>query len=262
MLNNTVSTVEFNPHEKAVGFRAEFLDVGPRFQMRKRIFLKMLHGESGRLIDVGCGEGYLLRELSHLNFECAGIDISADAIERAHEILQNTSVNVRVQDLWDLPADEPFDVITCGEVIEHIEDDRRFIQGLARILKPGGALVASVPIDMRLWDEIDAEGGHYRRYEVSEFQRLLQGTGFVIEQTVVWGWPLTRWLYRRIRLQQFKSAHRGQTQVQSRLRRIKPFLKVASQVFLIDNLFNATRRGVGVIVKARKTPGAYERKTC
>jgi SAM-dependent methyltransferase len=254
MPNEVVSTVDFNPHEKAVGFRAEFLDVGPRFQMRKRLFMQMLRGESGRLIDVGCGEGYLLRDLSRLNFDCCGIDVSGQAVERARDLLHGLPAEVRVQDLWDVPSDPPFDVVTCGEVIEHIEDDRHFVAGLAHILKPGGVLIASVPIDMRLWDEIDAEGGHYRRYNVPDFEAMLCSAGFTIEKSVVWGWPLTRAMYRRIRLQQFKSAHRGQTGVQNRLRHIKPVLRVARYVFLMDNLFNFTGRGVGVVVKARKNP--------
>ena len=51
-------------------------------------------------------------------------------------------------DLTDLPyADRAFDLVICSHVLEHIEDDRRAMTEIARVLRPGGHAIVLVPID-------------------------------------------------------------------------------------------------------------------
>jgi SAM-dependent methyltransferase len=79
----------------------------------------------------------------------------------------------------DLP-DNTWDYIVCHRVIEHLSDDRRGMKELLRILKPGGTLVMSVPIDRDLVKTIEygkpnpLETDHYYRYGKDFEKRIPQ----------------------------------------------------------------------------------------
>jgi SAM-dependent methyltransferase len=72
-------------------------------------------------------------------------------------------------------------------VIEHVENDRRAFQELARVLKPGGTLLCSVPLQAAHWTSFDACVGHARRYDPATLRGLLATHGFTIEQSAVFG---------------------------------------------------------------------------
>lgn len=54
------------------------------------------------------------------------------------------------------------------EVLEHIRDDKKAISEIARVLKPSGFFLFSVPLRMDLYSEIDQIIGHKRRYEIEK----------------------------------------------------------------------------------------------
>ena len=57
-----------------------------------------------------------------------------------------------------------FDLITCLDVLEHIEDDRGALRELRRVARPGGVLLTTVPAYPRLWSSHDELNQHCRRY--------------------------------------------------------------------------------------------------
>jgi SAM-dependent methyltransferase len=64
-----------------------------------------------------------------------------------------------------MPFDAPrFDLITCHDVLEHIEDDRGALLELRRVARPGGVLLITVPAYPRLWSSHDELNRHCRRY--------------------------------------------------------------------------------------------------
>lgn len=100
------------------------------------------------LLDVGCGDGFLLNSLSQeqTNFDSmTGIDLSDKAIAHANSFRRSSKVNFIVEDVSKL--DKQFDVVTFIEVMEHIGDDvmNEFMNGLKQKVVPGGHLVVSVP---------------------------------------------------------------------------------------------------------------------
>jgi len=73
--------------------------------------------------------------------------------------------------------DASVDVVVLLNVLEHIEDDVGAVRQLARILKPGGAVVIEVPAGPHLYDVYDKVLMHYRRYRLSGLKRLLRAAG-------------------------------------------------------------------------------------
>lgn len=99
---------------------------------------------SGRLLDVGCGLGYLTEVLGE-GFIEVGIeyDINALSFNRSRGIR-----NMVQGDVTKLPfMYESVDVIICSEVLEHLPDglDERVLHEMASVLKPGGLLLITVP---------------------------------------------------------------------------------------------------------------------
>ncbi len=92
-------------------------------------------------------------------------------------------------------GDGRFDLVAAFDVIEHVEDDRRVFGELARVLKPGGVLLCSVPLHASHWTSFDAYVGHARRYNPADLSAMLADAGFVIEQSAVFGMqPNNVWL--------------------------------------------------------------------
>lgn len=99
-----------------------------------------------RLLDVGCGSGYLAKLLKMRVPELVvhGIDISSVALQRARRYLDQVwQVDL---DRADLPAPaEHYDTVACVEVLEHLYDPDHALQEIARVLVPGGNAVVTVP---------------------------------------------------------------------------------------------------------------------
>jgi SAM-dependent methyltransferase len=235
-------------YDQHLAYREEFMSVGPRFYLRTGLMRRLLAGLQGRLLDVGCGDGFFLLQLRRLGFNCAGLDPSAQMIERCRRRPGLEGVELLCGVLDGYQPSQPFDVAVCGETLEHIEDDVAALRQVHRLLRPGGVLVLTVPVDMRLWNEADREAGHFRRYSKGEILDKLQRAGFTPQQHVVWGYPITRALHFRIREQQ-KSLMSGPARP-GRRRWLRQAMALGRYVFLLDNLFNFTERGVGIAVRA------------
>jgi methionine biosynthesis protein MetW len=99
-----------------------------------------------KLLDVGCGSGYLAKLLKERvsRLVVHGVDISTVALERAR---------AHVDEVWqgdldkaDLPLPaEQYDTVTCVEVLEHLYDPDHALREIARVLTPSGHAVVTVP---------------------------------------------------------------------------------------------------------------------
>jgi methionine biosynthesis protein MetW len=99
---------------------------------------------NGALLDVGCGDGAAYgTALAGKGVEYVGVDISAPAVARAVDAGLNV---MQIEDAGRLPfEDEAFDSILCTEVLEHLFDPAGAVDEMARVLRPGGHLVVTVP---------------------------------------------------------------------------------------------------------------------
>lgn len=99
-----------------------------------------------RVLDAGSGTGFGTLMLAEAGAaHVAGIDNDASAVEMASADRPD-NVEFGVGDVAEIPfEDSSFDVVTCMEVIEHVENPERVLDELRRVLKPDGLLLLSTP---------------------------------------------------------------------------------------------------------------------
>ena len=94
-----------------------------------------------RVLDIGCGGGFLAEEFAALGGQVTGIDPSPASVAaaRAHAAERGLRIDYRTGAGEELPvADASFAVACCCDVLEHVSDVDRVISEVARVLEPGG----------------------------------------------------------------------------------------------------------------------------
>jgi 2-polyprenyl-3-methyl-5-hydroxy-6-metoxy-1,4-benzoquinol methylase len=95
-----------------------------------------------RILDIGCGLGFFLEVAQELNWKTYGTEYTETAVEKCSQ----KGITMYKGDLTEIEFGElTFDVITCIEVIEHIQDLKSFMIGIKKILRPGGILYLTTP---------------------------------------------------------------------------------------------------------------------
>jgi SAM-dependent methyltransferase len=111
-----------------------------------------------RFLDVGCGMGELAERVQQeLTAAVAAIDISP----RMVELTRARGVDAQVADVQELPFETgSFDCVAANWILHHVPDLDRGVRELARVLRPGGRLVAATLGDgnmQELWDLLGGE---------------------------------------------------------------------------------------------------------
>ncbi|MFC1542095.1 methyltransferase domain-containing protein [Candidatus Latescibacterota bacterium] len=135
---------------------------------RQELMLDLLDNEvfsqKPRILDIGCGPGEMLVELSKRGSEIWGIDISDEMIKLAKGKIKKKNENIHLEsgDIESLTfVDGFFDVVIAAGVIEYLENDTIWIKEISRVLKPNGILIINIT-------------NHYavRRLTLSIFNRI------------------------------------------------------------------------------------------
>ncbi len=124
-----------------------------------------------RVLDAGCGTGYGAAMLAEAGAEhVVGVDV-AEAVVEAARSRSGARLAFSRADLVRLPFEAgSFDVVTCFEVIEHVQDPVDVLAELARVLAPDGVLAISSPNADRY---PPGNPHHVREFTTSEFRALL-----------------------------------------------------------------------------------------
>jgi ubiquinone/menaquinone biosynthesis C-methylase UbiE len=166
---------------------------GPCSRHQRRIIANLLDPISfSSILDVGCGEGSLLAYL-HSRYGCremTGLDVAEPAIARAGRAMP--AATYVVGEIDALPAGFRADLITCIDVLEHVEEDLGLLRSMAEV---GGrfALCGTVQGRMRAGEH---EIGHVRNYVRGELQEKLLQAGWNPIRVVEWGFPFYSPLFR------------------------------------------------------------------
>ncbi len=147
------------------------------------------------ILDVGCGNGYLVRYLISQGFNAYGTDASEEGINIAKHTYPN---NFYLQDIstGKLPPELSklkFNTIVSTEVIEHLYDPEGFIQFCKKILEPSGQIIISTPyhgyfknLVLSIFNKWDSHmdplwhGGHIKMWSRRRLTDLLTEAGFKV----------------------------------------------------------------------------------
>jgi SAM-dependent methyltransferase len=159
------------------------------------------------ILEVGMGIGIFTQKLLGRG-KVFGVDIVPEFVAEARRRLgERAGLEYLVADMGaglpDSLRGRAFDTIVCMNVLEHIEDDRGTLARFSGLLKPGGRLVLVVPAYQALYNPLDANDGHFRRYGRADLNEKLAGAGFrVVHESRfnlfgIAGWFLNGTILRR-----------------------------------------------------------------
>lgn len=128
------------------------------------------------MVELGCGTGRFLPRLALRGASVCGVDGHLGLLQvaagraRAAQLVQSDVVRLPL-------AGGQFDVAVALDVLEHV-DPRSFLDEVARVLRPGGGFLVSVPAFPFLWSRLDEAAGHRCRYTVGVLRNELGAAGF------------------------------------------------------------------------------------
>lgn len=147
----------------------------------------------GKLLEIGCSVGYLLRLAKNKGFEIQGIELDVKAMEYANKLLgKGTVINTTLQEA-KFP-DKHFDVVVMSHVLEHISNPGNLLREIKRILKNNGIMVISAPNLDGFWVKIKKEKWpglrpkeHIWQFGITSLRELLEKQGFKVKRIRTWG---------------------------------------------------------------------------
>jgi 2-polyprenyl-3-methyl-5-hydroxy-6-metoxy-1,4-benzoquinol methylase len=155
----------------------------------------------GRVLNIGVGSGGFERWVAEMGCEVHSLDPDAEALTKISSISKGAAGSIDA-----LPfANAFFDTVVCSEVLEHLDDDllRDGLREIARVLKPDGVLIGTVPAD-EILSELETvcpccgavfhRWGHAQSFSQSKLANLLQSIGAVyIERRFFVHWSSLNW---------------------------------------------------------------------
>lgn len=141
------------------------------------------------MLEVGMGIGIFTEKLLSRG-RVFGVELVPEFVEEARrrlgprEGLKTLVADIGAPVLPDSLRGSTFDTIVCMNVLEHIEDDGALLSRFRGLLRPGGRLVLVVPAYACLFNPLDANDGHFRRYGRSELRAKLVAAGLRVEREV------------------------------------------------------------------------------
>lgn len=167
-------------------------------------------GEGKAVLDVGCGNGYLLYQFRNSFSRLIGLESSAERLSRAQTNLSGhgfVPILGSAEDMHEIDSDS-VDLIISADTIEHVPDVYRAINEMYRVLAPGGMLVINTPniafIKKRLLlclgrfpatsqrnegvgDNLLFDGGHLHYFTFRSLGLVLRNAGFQLVRKMGYG---------------------------------------------------------------------------
>lgn len=175
----------------------------PVFKRAANLLIR--YKNQGRVLDVGSGFGFFLKEMKERGWKVEGVEISKRAIDYTKNVL---GLRVHPGHLEQIGfSDNQFDAITGFYLIEHLAHPMAFLEECYRILKPGGVLLLRYPhttpiknllnlfrIKNRLYDL----PAHLSDFSPEMIQLSLEKVGFEKCTHLIGGYTLPKDLWKRL----------------------------------------------------------------
>lgn len=157
------------------------------FRIARLRAVRLMGIKGGTILDLGCGRGLFLKVMQRVGYVAFGTELD-DASARAARL--HSGAKVRVGPLLGCNFESAqFDAITAWQVFEHLHDPDLVLTECHRILRPGGALIMSVP-NIDSWQARWAGAGwfhldlprHLFHYSPDTITAMLEARGFRVER--------------------------------------------------------------------------------
>lgn len=154
------------------------------FRARRRILNALVEHvvkppKDARILEVGCGTGHNLAMFARFG------RVDASELDPCARALASKRLGAEVKEarLPDLSMFERngYDLIGLLDVLEHVADDLDSLRAIHRRLKPGGALLMTVPANPWMWSAHDAAHHHVRRYTRKQLEELFLRSGLEVQ---------------------------------------------------------------------------------
>ncbi len=221
------------------------------WRIRARTVIPLLASEAGQeILDAGCGPGVNSITLARHGLRVTAIVEDPEKLETLDTLRQilAPSLTIKRADVCNLAfEDASFDKVLCSEVLEHIEDHHAAVSEFARVLRPGGLLLVTVPSEASIVQEYEDDFGHVRPgYNFESLRALLSSQGLTVvrcdsylhSRIGQWAWKVNHQLFR------------------SKVLTVATFYPLFWISVLLDHLLSSQRPGLGLVALARRDAAA------
>lgn len=190
------------------------------------------------IFDIGGGNGYTTHYMQKEGYITALLEPTFAACFNAQKRGLKYVVCGTLTD--DTVKDNSMEQILLLDVLEHIEDDAKFLKTMWSKLKHGGRVLLTVPAFGLLWSSEDDAAGHYRRYEQKLLKGVAQTAGFEVEYiNYFYEFLFTPILFVRVFMEKIGLLKRNEDRSEEEKRRIEEeqFKERKGLIQLVLNIF-------------------------
>lgn len=203
----------------------------------------------GRILDIGCGNGYSLVKYKNTGWEVFGVEPSSVAAKVGNE----NGLNIFCGTLIDAKfPDNHFDYIRSNHSFEHVYNPNETLKEIHRVLKPGGKLFIGVPNIKGLMPKIFKQYWYYFglpvhtfNYNPASLSAMLNKHNFIVEKTI----HNSTWAGILGSIQVYLNRNTNKLSGDGFLLKFKPFKPVAG---VFARLFNLLKMGDCMEIIAKK----------
>lgn len=237
---------------------------GPMHFFRQTLMALLIRNYpgGGKALDAGCGDGALSVRLARKGFSVYGVDCAEDWCDSARRRVETLYLGGKIEIICS-PLEKInfppgfFDVIVCGEVLEHLRNDEEVLKQFHVLLKKGGELIISVPLVAKGFDISDVMVGHVRLYDYPALEKLLSNCGFRIDKKLGWGYPFAK-VYHDFIFVRWANTFKNENEIRHPTHCVTAIGKnylvsiLAGLLFFIDIVFTPPHKGIGIVLRAEK----------
>ncbi len=185
-----------------------------------RLVASYVGGQS--VLDIGCGNGFMLDLLRKQGKSVLGIEPLSEMIALADQHFPGLTIYKGTAEEVNNLVPHKVDTVIMTDVLEHIEDDQAQLGKIREILDNEGKIILVVPAYQSFYGKRDKNMGHFRRYSGQGLENLLINTGFAVKTIRFWnmlGLPLY-FISEKILRKELNTSLRGEEATRRGLKKI------------------------------------------